>query len=674
MKLLIVESPSKIKKISSYLGKDWQVEASFGHVRDLPSHEMGVTAPDYVPDYAVVERSKGQVAKLKTAAKQAEEIWLATDPDREGEAIAWHLLELLGKGKIVKRITFNEITESAIQKAVKNPRQIDMNLVMAQQGRRVLDRLYGYKISPALSAKLAKTGVSAGRVQSVALKLIVERERAIRDFKTTKHYSVILDFENNEKIWSAKWKADAFIDEDSPYITDIQEVQKVIEAAKQGVIVLRMKEQEKKRRPSAPLITSTLQQAAANKLKMSVGDTMKAAQKLFEAGFITYMRTDNPNLSDEAIASLHEFLHSVGQSEHIADKPNKWKAKEDAQEAHEAIRPTNFALKAAEIDDEQAQALYKLIRRAAIASQMKDAIYKVRTIELQTLSEVELKNVPQPQSSKMTFTASGNKLLYSGWRLMGDDYSNEDEEEETIELPELQENIKLQPVHAKITDLETKPPRRYSETSLVKALERDGIGRPATYANIIDTQLKRNYAILKNRVFEPTTLGEAVVLALEGKFQIMETAYTAEMETQLDAVAQGRANYVDVVSHYDTALNAELATFHATNIAVHGGTQHLCPRCNTGTLRRIKGKNGYFWGCSNYKATPACDYVANDDKGEPAKVQEISTEYPCPEENCSGFLQRHQSNKNKKKYWWGCSEYKNGCRYMAFDEGGKPKK
>lgn len=674
MKLLIVESPSKTKKIAHYLGAGWQVEASFGHVRDLPVHDMGVSAPDYEPAYEIGERSKNQVAKLKMLAKDAAEIWLATDPDREGEAIAWHLNELLGRGKTVKRVTFNEITESAVKKAIAHPRKIDMDLVMAQQGRRVLDRLYGYKISPLLSTKLCEKRVSAGRVQSVALKLIVEREQAIRNFVATEHFGVCLNFTDGATDdWQAVWKTETFITDDYPYITDKHAAQIVQQCAENGVIVKSFNEVEHKRKAPPPLITSTMQQAAANKLKMSVSDTMKAAQTLFEAGLITYMRTDNPNLSDEAISALHTFLINKGQAKHIAKTPNKWKAKDDAQESHEAIRPTDFNTREANTGDSNADKLYQLIWRTAVACQMADATYKMRKAVLETLTPVTLENVPNPQTAPAQFIAKGSECIYKGWQMvMRDDYTNE-EELDNNNIPNLIEGQTYIPTESQIMALTTRPPRRYSETSLVKALERHGIGRPATYANIIETQLKRQYAVLEKRLFKPTALGEAVSSALDGRFAIMDTAYTAEMESQLDAVAQGRATYCEIVGHYDNALNDELADFTQAKIKPYGNAQtYPCLECETGQLRKLKGKNGAFWGCSNYQA--GCKCTRPDDKGKPGAPQNKSmrTEYLCPE--CKkGYLQRYPSKKKKNAFWWGCSEYRSGCTYTTFDNAGKPK-
>ena len=382
---MTIESPTKRKHIAAYLGAGWVVEASFGHVRDLPEQDMGVDPGNYRETYEVTKSGKGVVAKLKGMAKQMEEIWLATDPDREGEAIAWHLKTLLGHDKTVRRVTFSEITQTAVLRAVQQPRDIDENLVDAQRARRVLDRLYGYKLSPALGDKLGRRGVSAGRVQSVALRLIVERERAIRTFRPVKHYGAAAICETEGRQWQAKWDTAPFVTEESPYITDKESAGNVRRMAQSGLRVIACGEKEQQQMPPAPLITSTLQQAAANRLGLSVGATMAAAQQLFEAGLITYMRTDNPNLSDEAIATLRDYLRAAGQDDHIADPPHHWKAKDGAQEAHEAIRPTDFARRTADSGDPVADQVYQLIRRAAIASQMRPAIYKIRKARLETL-------------------------------------------------------------------------------------------------------------------------------------------------------------------------------------------------------------------------------------------------------------------------------------------------
>ncbi len=668
MYLLIVESPSKTKKIAGYLGKGWQVEASFGHVRDLPIKEIGVSAPSYEPNYEISEKSKKTVAKLRELAKKADEIYLAPDPDREGEAIAWHLAELLCKNKPYKRVTFNEITESAVKKSINNPRLIDENLFMAQQGRRVLDRLYGYKLSPELSNKLNQYGVSAGRVQSVALRVIVDRERAIRNFVNTTHYGVSLIFDG----WFAHWDTSDLLNDDNPYITDKTIADAVCIAVDNGGVTIKsFNEKEQSRKPPAPLITSTLQQAAANALKMSVSDTMDAAQKLFEAGLITYHRTDNPNLSEESIELIWDFLRSVGQDIHIPDKANKWKSKADAQEAHEAIRPTDFNKRTADTGDALLDKLYLLIWRVAVGSQMKSAVYKVRKAVLESNDIVDFSGAPEPKKQKAIFKASGRELIYQGWLILNkDDYTSEDSDSDD-NLPILPVNEVVKPTSVELLEKETKPPRRYSETALVKMLERESIGRPSTYASIIQVLLNRNYVEIKKRQFEPTPLGEAIVDALVNRFAIMETAYTSEMENQLDAVAQGRATYLDVVTEYDNALNAELNNFKNAQIKPFGNDKtYPCPECEDGQLSRRKGKYGFFWGCSNYRNGCQCMRPDNNGKvGEPKGKQPIDKTHKCPE--CeSGYLQKRKSKKGK--WWWGCSGFKNGCKYMAYDKDGQP--
>lgn len=615
MKLMIVESPSKTKKIFSYLGDGWIVAASCGHIRDLPLHAIGVSAPDYLPTYEVPDRSKKQAAKLKDLAKKADEIWLATDPDREGEAIAWHLNQLLGKDKTVHRITFNEITQQAVSKAVSQPRNIDNDLVDAQQARRVLDRLYGYKLSPALSDKLSQKGVSAGRVQTIALKMIVDREIEIRNFVKTDHFGVQVDFEG----WSAKWDTKPLVTDDCPYILDRSIAEQVLSIAEQELIVSDFKKTQQQRKPPAPLITSTLQQAAANRLNMSVSATMAAAQKLFEDGLITYMRTDNPNLSGDGIAAAQTFLRSVEQDAHIADPPHQWTSKEGAQEAHEAIRPTDFTVRKANTGDIDADDLYQLIWRVALASCMKSSIYDVVTIKMRTACSINFDTVPNSLATPeaAVFHATGRELIYAGWQVLAKDYTDE-EDEEKIVLPKNQiaEGNVFKPLSAKMLLLETRAPRRFTETSLVKALEKAGIGRPATYANIIETQLKRNYAEIKKKNFYPTPLGESVINALSGYFDILQASYTAEMEEKLDEIATGKSKYVDVVTQYDQALDRQLDDFFKANgIATE---QIPCPECSSGVLRCINGKNGKFWGCSNYNS--GCKYIAQDDNGKPKIV------------------------------------------------------
>ena len=443
-RLLIVESPNKVKHIEHHLGDGWQVAASAGHVRDLPQNDMGVAGPDYWPQYVNTDRGGAVIARLRKLAQSATEVWLATDPDREGEAIAWHLAQVLGKGHIYKRVTFNEISKTAIHKAIAAPRQIDRRLFLAQQGRRVLDRLYGYKVSPALGNKLGQHGLSAGRVQSVALRLVVEREEAIRNFQKVKHFGVLLSFASNNGTpdngqWSARWTPpltvqpgkDAHLSpadnaDETPLVTDRAIAEAVLAAARQGVVVTHFTEKTQARKPPPPFTTSTLQQAASVQLHLGVNATMQAAQALFEAGLITYHRTDNPNLSDDGIQAVWALLRQRGQDAYIPDKPNAWKAKDGAQEAHEAIRPTDFNLyKSADCAERGVNAvqiqLYQLIWRRAVASQMKAAQFKVRSATLastQPVAALDAVAAPAdgvPGQQQATIAARGQEMIFDGW-------------------------------------------------------------------------------------------------------------------------------------------------------------------------------------------------------------------------------------------------------------------
>ena len=584
-KLLIVESPNKTAKIQHYLGSGWVVAASYGHIRDLPPGEMGVAPPDYRPQYVTGERSGKTIAKLKALARDADEIWLATDPDREGEAIAWHLQQVIGRDKTCRRVTFNEITQSAIAQAIHQPRQVDTRLFAAQEARRVLDRLYGYKVSPLAGNKLGQRGISAGRVQSPALRLVVEREEAIRAFTKTKHSGVVVELpgDTGAASWSAQWDTRPLVTDDHPYITDRNIAVAVLEAALPGLVVTAFDEKTQARKPPPPFTTSTLQQAAANRLKIGVETTMKLAQALFEAGLITYHRTDNPNLSQEGVQMVWDYLRAKGQAQYIPEKANVWKAKDGAQEAHEAIRPTDFHTYDPQTGNAQQDALYKLIWRRALACQMRDAQFQVRTAQLQTLSPVAaLQGLPPGNDAPAPtalFKASGSLRIYDGWmRVADDDYTSEEEQEAANPLPQLAVGAQHVPQDGKILDLETKPPARYSEPALIRALEREGIGRPSTYASIIGTIQQRGYVEVVKRQFVPTELGTALVQALRGRFDFLEIAYTRGMEDHLDDIAHGKAGYRAVVAHYDQALDAQLAVFAAdTSVQPLAGAAETLP-------------------------------------------------------------------------------------------------
>ena len=682
-RLLIVESPNKTDKIQHYLGSGWVVAASYGHIRDLPPGEMGVAPPDYRPQYVTGQRSGKTIAKLKALAHDASEIWLATDPDREGEAIAWHLQQVVGHGKTCRRVTFNEITQSAVAQAIRQPRQVDTRLFAAQEARRVLDRLYGYKVSPLAGDKLGQRGISAGRVQSPALRLVVEREEAIRAFTKTKHFGVAVELpgDTDAASWSAQWDSRPLVTDDHPYITNRDIAVAVLEATRPGLIVTAFEEKTQARKAPPPFTTSTLQQAAANRLKIGVETTMKLAQALFEAGLITYHRTDNPNLSQEGVQMVWDYLRAKGQAQYIPEKPNSWKAKDGAQEAHEAIRPTDFHVYEPQSGNAQQDALYKLIWRRALACQMRDAQFQVRTAQLQTLAPVAaLQGLPPGNTApppKALFKSSGSLRIYDGWmRVADDDYTSEEEAEAANPLPKLTVGAQCVPQDGKILDLETKPPPRYSEPALIRALEREGIGRPSTYASIIGTIQQRGYVEVVKRQFVPTELGTALIQALRGRFDFLEIAYTRGMEDHLDAIAQGKAGYRAVVAHYDQALDAQLAVFAAdSSIQPLAGAEETypCPDCGDGVLRRLKSKAGFFWGCSNYnREGNPCKATFPDDRGKPGKAKTPitkSTDHPCPA--CGkGYLQR-RAGKKPGTYWWGCNAYP-ACKHTAPDNDGKP--
>ena len=682
-RLLIVESPNKTEKIQHYLGSGWVVAASYGHIRDLPPGEMGVAPPDYRPQYVTGERSGKTIAKLKALARDADEIWLATDPDREGEAIAWHLQQVLGHGKTCRRVTFNEITQPAVAQAIRQPRQVDTRLFAAQEARRVLDRLYGYKVSPLAGQKLGQRGISAGRVQSPALRLVVEREEAICAFTKTKHFGVVVELpgDTDAASWSAQWDSRPLVTDDHPYITNRDIAVAVLEAARPGLVVTAFEEKTQARKAPPPFTTSTLQQAAANRLKIGVEACMKLAQALFEAGLITYHRTDNPNLSQEGVQMVWDYLRAKGQAQYIPEKANTWKAKDGAQEAHEAIRPTDFHTYDPQSGNAQQDALYKLIWRRALACQMRDAQFQVRTAQLQTLAPVAaLQGLPPGNTApppKALFKSSGSLRIYDGWmRVADDDYTSEEEAEAANPLPKLTVGAQCVPQDGKILDLETKPPPRYSEPALIRALEREGIGRPSTYASIIGTIQQRGYVEVVKRQFVPTELGTALIQALRGRFDFLEIAYTRGMEDHLDAIAQGKAGYRAVVAHYDQALDAQLAVFAAdSSIQPLAGAEEIypCPDCGDGVLRRLKSKAGFFWGCSNYnREGNPCKATFPDNKGKPGKAKTPitkSTDHPCPA--CGkGYLQR-RAGKKPGTYWWGCNAYP-ACKHTAPDNDGKP--
>lgn len=654
MKLMIIESPGKIEKLSAILGADWKIAASVGHVRDLPTKEMGVEAPDFKPNYELTERGAGVVAKLKKLASEADSIYLATDPDREGESISWHLQQCL-KLKNPLRVTFNEITQNAVKSALVNPRTIDVQRVAAQEARRVLDRLVGYMVSPELSRQTGER-LSAGRVQSPAVRLVVERERAIKAFKVTNHFGATLVFADakTDAEWTAEWLTKPkFVSEESPYFMDRGFAADV--AAVKAVVVRSFDEGEARRSPPAPFTTSTMQQAASVALGLDPKAAMDAAQKLYEQGHITYHRTDNPNVSEESLGDIYAVAVKLGLD--MADEPRKFKAPAGAQVGHPAITPTHWEVAEAGETTEQ-RALYRLIRLRAIACQLADARYAVRTVRLDAAQPVNGKEVE--------FEAKGRTLIYQGWLklIAGDQTEEEGAEggEPTNAIPVCQPGETIDVLRGKLLEKKTKPPSRYTQSTLIKKLESEGIGRPATYAAIMDNIVSRGYVKTEKKFLVPSVTGELVVDSLTGKFAFIDLGFTRDVEEDLDRIANGEAAYKSVVTKVHSQLREELATLEVTS-----APKHPCPTCGK-PLRRIKGKTGHFWGCSGH---PDCSVTLPDEGGKPGQSKPVEvSEYQC--KKCGKPLV-HRTKKGKGGYdFWGCSGFKDGCKSSYENKNGKP--
>jgi len=632
--LVIVESPGKVKKISALLGPGYKVVASVGHVRDLPPKELGIEPPDFRPHYEPTERGRDVLARLRKDVAQADRVILATDPDREGEAIAWHLADAL-RLRNPERITFTAITKEQVRAAIEAPRQINMQRVRSQEARRALDRIVGYRVSPALSS-LAGQPLSAGRVQSPAVRLVVDREREIAAFRSTEHYSAELTFDNADgSTWRALWDTKPHLAEGQPYMLDEALARAV--AAVRHVTVVEYADTVMNRAPAAPFTTSTLQQAAGQRLKFRPKKTMELAQRLYEQGAITYHRTDNPNLDSAGIEDIAAYARRAGLP--LADKPRRWKAKEGAQEGHEAIRPTHAAtLDAGETDEERA--LYRLIWQRAVASQLADAEYAVRTVRLAG----DVAGMP------VTFTATGRTLQSPGWMTVyvpdpESEQKNGDDEDAAASnpIPVLTNGAALVAASGRMLTKRTKPPARFTEATLVKELERQGIGRPSTYATILENITTRGYVTTDPKGYlVPTPIGEMIRDALVGRFRFAELDYTRGLEDELDRIAEGQATYQGVVAAAWSALDDELTKLDT----VKAGIAHPCPDCGK-PLQRRKGQYGFFWSCTGY---PECRTTLPDAKGKPGerRAPPPPTGFKCPK--CGSELARRQGvSKPKKK-------------------------
>lgn len=583
--LVIVESPAKAKTIGKYLGKDYDVVASVGHIRDLPKSNKDAVdiEHDFKPTYIVSPGKEKVVADIKKRAKKADEIILATDPDREGEAIAWHLKELLPKSdqKKAKRVVYHEITEAAVKEAFKTPRKIDEHLREAQEARRVLDRLVGYDLS-GLIWKKVRYGLSAGRVQSPALRILMEREREIRAFIPEDFWVITADVENKEKT--------PFILACTEEPRDKKLVEKIVETGnKEKWIVDDIKETKVQKRPRAPFITSTLQQAASSRLGFSPARTMGIAQKLYEKGHITYMRTDSTTLSKQAIAQIAEVVEKKYGKELFKIQYYGKKSK-NAQEAHEAIRPTAIAKESAGMNEEQKK-LYSLIWARTVSSQMKGAdIMRTKII------------VQIGDGSVPDFAINGSRILSPGWMLADPRARKED-----VELPKVEKGEELKLIEIHVEDKQTQPPNRYSEAGLVKELEKRGIGRPSTYASIIKTLQDREYVVKEGRSLIPTDTGDVVSSFLEKHFmEYINDDFTAEMEDTLDEVAEGKKEYAKTVASIYNPLHKDIEAkedIEKLTTLGEADPKFKCPKC--GAKMDIKlGRGGKFLSCSKF---PDCD-------------------------------------------------------------------
>jgi len=642
--LIIVESPNKTKKIEGYLGNNFRVVASVGHIRDLPNRNIGVAPPDFWPEYEETERGRQVVRRLKSEVSNADRIILATDPDREGEAIAWHVADAL-RLRNPDRITFNSITKDKVIEALNSARKIDMNMVRSQEARRSLDRIVGYRVSPVLCERSGQS-LSAGRVQSPAVRLVVDREREIIGFKPVQHYGAELTFLENGGSWAATWITKPHLAADASYMLDHAFAERA--ANVRSLRVMTFSDEDKGRVPYAPFTTSTLQQAASQRLKIRPKETMLLAQKLYEQGAITYHRTDAPNMDAAGAADIAAYANSAGLP--LAARKRVWKAKEGAQEGHEAIRPTHTANKnAGETDQEKA--LYRLIWQRAVASQLADAVYAVRSATLAGRTE---------QGEEVVFSATGRTLKAPGWMVVyGADEDEGDEAESSNPVPLLEVGAGVMADNGRVLSKTTKPRPRFTEASLVKEMEKEGIGRPSTYAAILEniTHIRGYMMPDKKGYLIPTETGAMVRDELVGKFSFAELDFTRALEERLDDIAAGKNNYKSVVSDAWNTLDGEIAALEETKAA----PLFPCPDCGKALSRR-KGQYGTFWACSGY---PDCRSSFPDDKGKPGqkKPKPAGSGIACPK--CGKDLIRRQGTSKPKKRgekgrpydFYGCSGF-----------------
>ncbi len=705
--LIVVESPTKVRTLQKFLGNDYVIKASVGHIKDLPESELGVDLKNnFSPEYVVIPGKAKVIRELKKASKGAKDIYLGPDPDREGEAIAWHIAEEIGNGKKnIYRVLFNEITQKAVLEALKNPGTLQQSKYEAQQARRILDRLVGYQISPILWEKVRR-GLSAGRVQSVAVRIICEREREIENFVPQEYWSLTATLKKKESSLTfhaklTKWKGKKVtLVNESEALAVKREIETV------PYVVSKVTQQEKKRHPLPPFITSRLQQEAYRKLAFSAQKTMRLAQKLYEGvdlgelgtvGLITYMRTDSPRVSTEAIQQVRKWIKNRFGENYLPAKPNVYKSRRGAQDAHEAIRPTSVDFdpeKVKEHLDREEWALYKLIWDRFVASQMASASFRQTTVEI--------------KAGEGLFAAAGTVPVFPGFMTLyveAEDNNKlngkENEAEEEKGLPPLTEGEILELLGLHPRQHFTQPPPRFSEATLIKELEERGIGRPSTYATILSTIKGREYVKLEKGKFVPTELGLVVNDLLVVNFpDILDIEFTAQMEENLDKVEEGEKGWIETLKEFYVPFqkDLEMAKVSMRDIKTEQiPTEVVCERCGSKMVKRW-GKRGYFLACSTY---PKCRYTREVEEsserngettdarcekcGSPLVVKNgkfgrflacsnyptckftrsMDTGVPCPQEGCGGVIVERRSRKGRTFY--SCSNYPR-CTFALWDK------
>jgi len=652
--LVIVESPAKAKTISKYLGPGYKVTASMGHLRDLPKSTLGVDIDNgFIPDYQPVKARESTIKELKTAAKNCEKVFLATDPDREGEAISWHLKELLGlSDQNAYRVTFNEITKNVVRGSIENPRSIDMDLVNAQQARRILDRIVGYKLSPLLWKKIRR-GLSAGRVQSVATRMVADRENEIREFTPEEYCLLSVDLKLLDK--PALFTAQFYGNEQKKLeLGSEEDVNKVVAAVSDAPFSVRsVKRSDKKRSPAPPFITSTLQQEASRRLGMTPRRTMSIAQQLYEGvdiggegavGLITYMRTDSLRISDEAARDANKYIVSEYGADYYPPSTNRYKSKSNAQDAHEAIRPSNVFVTPenirGNITNDQYR-LYNLIWRRFIASQMAAAVYDSVTVDV--------------LSAGYIFRANYTAIIFPGFTAVYEESQDDEKEIKQSPLPELKtgDPLNLKDIHQE--QKFTQPPARYTEATLIRAMEETGVGRPSTYAPTISTILDREYVVKEGKFLRPTPLGEVVTDLMKSRFaDIVDLKFTARMEESLDSVEKGKDDWKSVLAGFyegfKDSLDSAEAALEGERIKVPDEeSDEICDLCGRKLVVK-SGRFGRFLACPGY---PECSFT---------KPLVIEMPGKCPK---CGLRILKRTSKNGYTYY-ACEKLKE-CGFMTWD-------